>query len=535
MLTTLKRLSYLCGCLVFTSLLLLSSGNILSAQSAEPTIPGDATIPDLYLPDVPTSMCGDLTMTPLTAIFGAEKGTYKIYVRLGQEGQNASVTLREESFEQDGACRKVGTAEASGDRWQEIGTWTSKANDEPTTFSLSSSAINGLPDANRPTIMLVPEKNPVCVPAKDCTVTINGRRGVINAAGTLLNEDTLHVVKVIDPSSDTITRVDYYVDSKPVYSKPTIEEFNLRYVGPGKHTLSTVVTYESKQKVVLSETINRGFTDGISYIFYSFVYGQQMLLGLIALSLLAIILWSAFIAIIRLIHKRRLWKKTHINDAPFTVEQPANPTTKAVVIEPTWDNNERPQSVLRKTSKFVTILLCLMAISLTLVLGISSFVFQIYQVDGPSMDTTLSNGQRLGVNRMGKTWSAISKKKFMPKRGDVVVYVKPQNFIFEGSPETYIVKRVVALAGERVVVNKGKITVYNQASPDGFDPDENVKWSGNIQKSSDEQIDLTVAEGQVFVVGDNRPESVDSRSYGPIDTSYIVGSAEFGLFPFSSL
>lgn len=159
-----------------------------------------------------------------------------------------------------------------------------------------------------------------------------------------------------------------------------------------------------------------------------------------------------------------------------------------------------------------------------------TFVFQSYEVDGPSMEETLHDKDRLIVLKTGKTMSRITGDDYVPKRGEVIIFVKHGLVELGSAQDKQLIKRVIGLPGERVVVKDGNITVYNAANPDGFDPDENQAYAKTISFTNG-NVDIRVGEGQVFVAGDNRGNSLDSRSFGPIESRDIIGKLVFRLFP----
>lgn len=160
---------------------------------------------------------------------------------------------------------------------------------------------------------------------------------------------------------------------------------------------------------------------------------------------------------------------------------------------------------------------------------LTAFVFQSYQVDGPSMETTLSNNDRLIVWKMPRTWSRITRHPYIPQRGDVIVFVAHGVGDFE-SPDKQLIKRVVALPGERVVVKNNILTVYNKAHPHGFRPDKTLPY-GNVIGETQGDIDQVVPNDSVFVCGDNRDNSLDSREFGPVATKDIVGKLVMRVLP----
>ncbi|NBU33380.1 signal peptidase I [bacterium] len=203
-------------------------------------------------------------------------------------------------------------------------------------------------------------------------------------------------------------------------------------------------------------------------------------------------------------------------------------------IEPVTNSEQKVPSKIppRDSGTFksiVTTILIIIAAPLTAVI-ITSFVFQSYEVFGPSMQQTLHEGDRLIVVKAPRTWAKIRNKNFEPKRGDVVVFVKKDLFIAGEMGNKQLIKRVIALPGERVVSKNGIVTVYNEKHPDGYQPDKDAEWSDSIQKSNING-EWTVNNGEIFVCGDNRNNSLDSRTFGPIKESDLVGIASFRFLP----
>ncbi len=161
---------------------------------------------------------------------------------------------------------------------------------------------------------------------------------------------------------------------------------------------------------------------------------------------------------------------------------------------------------------------------------ITSFLFQSYEVFGPSMQTTLHNGDRLIVVKAPRTWAKIEHKTFMPMRGQIVIFTKADLLLDNSEGSKQLIKRVIALPGERVVVKESILTVYNDAHPEGFQPDKQGAY-GNVIVHTGIDGEWTVGKGQIFVCGDNRDNSLDSRTFGPIDTKDIVGTAAFRFLP----
>lgn len=179
-------------------------------------------------------------------------------------------------------------------------------------------------------------------------------------------------------------------------------------------------------------------------------------------------------------------------------------------------------------SAFSTLAVLLVAPLIAVFLTV--FVFQSYQVDGESMETTLSHNDRLVVWKMPKTWSKITGHAYIPKRGDIVVFTEPELNRFGQDPGKQLIKRVVGLPGEKIVVHDNKLTVYNDDNPQGFEPDKEMPY-GDVINSTSLDGEWTVGNNQVFVVGDNRGNSLDSRTFGPVNAQNIVGKLAIRVLP----
>lgn len=169
----------------------------------------------------------------------------------------------------------------------------------------------------------------------------------------------------------------------------------------------------------------------------------------------------------------------------------------------------------QKKSEAFDWLQCIVTALLVCVL-VFTFLFRTVGVIGSSMVPTLHEGDRLII------WSLF----YEPEQGDVVVLRK------ESFKEEPIVKRVIATEGQTVDIDFEEGIVY----VDGVALDEDyVNSPTNVPEDFTKPV--TVPEGCVFVMGDNRNQSTDSRraTIGCVDTRYILGKAVFRLMPLSSI
>lgn len=206
-----------------------------------------------------------------------------------------------------------------------------------------------------------------------------------------------------------------------------------------------------------------------------------------------------------------------------------------VMPEVATEPNRKPsksKSFLHELVTTSAILGSAFAIALLLI----AFVFQSYAVDGPSMKITLQDKDRLLVWKVPRTWARITHHQYIPNRGDVVIFEQSGLSEFGQEDKRQLVKRVIGLPGDRIVVKDGYITVYNDEHPDGFQPDKTLPYATQttIPYSSGD-IDLTLKDNELYVCGDNRPDSLDSRTFGPIDSSQIVGKLVARILPLSDI
>jgi len=208
---------------------------------------------------------------------------------------------------------------------------------------------------------------------------------------------------------------------------------------------------------------------------------------------------------------------------PVSAPQPQSPPPQ---------QSKRPSR--RRSSKLgevvSTVFVIIAAIGIAIMLTL--FVFQSYQVDGPSMQPSLHNGDRLIIWKVPRTLARVTGNAYIPNRGDVIVFSEPAITEPDGSPKQ-LIKRVIALPGERVVIEDSIVTVYNSENPDGFNPDTTLPYGEgiNLTVDPDQSIDMVVGEDEVYAMGDNRFNSMDSRIFGPVDADDIIGKLILRMYP----
>lgn len=155
-------------------------------------------------------------------------------------------------------------------------------------------------------------------------------------------------------------------------------------------------------------------------------------------------------------------------------------------------------------------------VSLAIILPVRYFLVQPFFVIGASMEPNFYSGDYLIIDELSYRFDN-------PQRGQVVVFKYPLD------PKEYYIKRVVGLPGETAIVKDGKVMIKNSQHLEGFVLDE----SKYFNKYTGKDTELTLKENEYFVLGDNRDVSSDSRTWGSVPKSLIVGRAWVRVFPFN--
>ncbi|AIQ69449.1 signal peptidase I [Paenibacillus graminis] len=186
------------------------------------------------------------------------------------------------------------------------------------------------------------------------------------------------------------------------------------------------------------------------------------------------------------------------------------------VVEPDGKNPRKPKNEVLEWVKAI-------AIALVLVILIRWLLFKPFIVDGPSMQPNFHTGERVIVNE-------ILYDIRSPQRGEVIVFHVPS----EGRD---FIKRVIGVAGDTVKVEGDVVTVNGKPVNESYiqgaidEAHNNNALYNNKNFPNEEFTDGTVPEGHVFVMGDNRSDSTDSRMIGYVPLGDIVGRADLIFWP----
>jgi signal peptidase I len=166
-----------------------------------------------------------------------------------------------------------------------------------------------------------------------------------------------------------------------------------------------------------------------------------------------------------------------------------------------------------KRENFFTELLTFALIAIVIVIPIRLFVAKPFIVSGASMEPTFDTGQYLIIDEL-------SYHIGEPARGEVVIFRYPRD------PSQYFIKRIIALPRETLHIHSGKVSVTRV---DGTTLELDEPYI--INKGNGGDMDVSLGNDQYFVMGDNRPESSDSRIWGPLPRQNMVGRAFLRLLP----
>lgn len=182
--------------------------------------------------------------------------------------------------------------------------------------------------------------------------------------------------------------------------------------------------------------------------------------------------------------------------------------------------NEKASS-LRNTVEWIVVLVAAVAVAVV----VRTFVFQTFWIPSPSMAETLVENDRVLVNKLSYRFGD-------PSRGDVVVFKRPPEV--PGNIDD-LIKRVVALEGERISIREGGVWIDGERLVESYVAGQetfpNVGCGAGETSGIDTVEGFMVPDDHLFVLGDNRGDSSDGRCFGPIDEDLLVGRAFMLLWP----
>lgn len=175
--------------------------------------------------------------------------------------------------------------------------------------------------------------------------------------------------------------------------------------------------------------------------------------------------------------------------------------------------------MLKKFFSFVFELTKIIVISLAIIVPVRYFLIQPFYVKGASMEPNFHDHEYLIIDE-------ISYRFKEPLRGDIIVFRYPRN------PQEYFIKRIIALPGEKIQIKDGQVTIYNDTKINGVILEEDYLEEGTKTYGLTDNI-ITLSDDEYYVLGDNRNASKDSRSFGAVNESFIIGKVLLRGWPFN--
>jgi signal peptidase I len=193
-------------------------------------------------------------------------------------------------------------------------------------------------------------------------------------------------------------------------------------------------------------------------------------------------------------------------------ESPETTSEPTEVVSPDTVQRSRKHSSTRNTLEWVAVIIGAVVVALL----IKTFVAQAFRIPSESMVPTLQMGDRVLVNKLSYDAHDLN-------RGDVVVFTRPDTLPAAPDEPKDLIKRVIGLPGDELITRNGELYVNDRLLEEPYLP-EGTPTFGIDQP-------LTVPEGTVLVLGDNRENSSDGRVFGPIDEDSVIGRAFTIMWP----
>ncbi|EKE19727.1 MAG: hypothetical protein ACD_8C00119G0003 [uncultured bacterium] len=176
--------------------------------------------------------------------------------------------------------------------------------------------------------------------------------------------------------------------------------------------------------------------------------------------------------------------------------------------------------------------------ALVIIVPIRVFLFQPFFVQGASMEPNFKDGDYLIINEFGYKMTNILDDFGFPhlftigsfkdfNRNDVAVFRYPRD------PKQFFIKRIIGLPGEKVKIENGRVTIFNEQNPEGLMLDEKSFLPAGLITTSSVMTEL--GDDEYFVLGDNRQFSHDSRAWGPLPKEDVVGKVLIRAWPLSKV
>jgi signal peptidase I len=163
-----------------------------------------------------------------------------------------------------------------------------------------------------------------------------------------------------------------------------------------------------------------------------------------------------------------------------------------------------------------------LALTLIIFVVIQNFIAQPYKVQQSSMERTLMQEQYVLVDKLTPRFDAY-------KRGDIVVFTPPEDWV--GADHTPFIKRVIGVGDDTVEIHDGGVYINDERLDEPYIYTES---DGSVQTTDAAQERWVIPGDELFLMGDHRQDSADSRAFGPVPVNQVIGRAWLRYWPFDT-
>ncbi len=181
-----------------------------------------------------------------------------------------------------------------------------------------------------------------------------------------------------------------------------------------------------------------------------------------------------------------------------------------------------------RSNRWIVELLGVVVVAVVIAVLLRAFVVATYSIPSGSMEPTLQIGDRIVVDKLSYHFHGVD-------RANIVVFSTPPNENCAGPPVSDLVKRVIGLPGETISLSGGRVVINGHVLPEPWLPPatRSATTTGPSAAPYALHRPYRIPSGDVYVMGDNRTQSCDSRYWGPIPESTIVGKVDLRIWPLS--
>ena len=195
---------------------------------------------------------------------------------------------------------------------------------------------------------------------------------------------------------------------------------------------------------------------------------------------------------------------------------------------PDGGGDEAAKSGEDRSFRWVFELVAVVVVAVVIAVLLRTFVVATYSIPSGSMEPTLQIGDRIVVDKLSYHLHGV-------ETSNIIVFATPPDEDCAGSPVADLVKRVIGLPGQTISLSGGQVYIDGKLLSEPWLPPSvrDETYPGPSDKAYSLHQAFRIPAGDVFVMGDNRPQSCDSRYWGPVRESTIVGKVDLRIWPLS--